>query len=220
MKRAAIKDCWNRIGVRGDSSCPELSRHIHCRNCPIYSTAATEMLEVPLSSDDLTHAARHVARAKLVVAARSQSFVVFRIGAEWLALPTAIIHEIARPRPIHTLPHRRDGVVLGLANIQGQLLVCAALGQILKLDDAGAPAQGAALPRMLITRQGNANTVYPVDEVRGVQHFSPDEMLAVPRAGAAHVRAVVSRQTESISLVDEDLLLSTVNRSLASATAI
>jgi chemotaxis-related protein WspD len=220
MKRAAIKDCWNRIGVRGDSSCPELSRHIHCRNCPIYSTAATEMLEVPLSSDDLTHATRHVARAKPVVAAKSQSFVVFRIGAEWLALPTAIIHEIARPRPIHTLPHRRDGVVLGLANIQGQLLVCAALGQILKLDDTGAPAQGAALPRMLITRQGNAHTVYPVDEVRGVQHFLPDEMLAVPRAGAAHVRAVVSRQTESISLVDEDLLLSTVNRSLASATAI
>ncbi len=36
----AIDDCWNRIGVRGDGSCPELKRHIHCRNCPVYSAAA------------------------------------------------------------------------------------------------------------------------------------------------------------------------------------
>ena len=36
----AIDDCWNRIGVHGDKSCPLLSEHIHCRNCAVYSAAA------------------------------------------------------------------------------------------------------------------------------------------------------------------------------------
>ena len=33
----AIDDCWNRIGIHGDKSCPLLSNHIHCRNCAVYS---------------------------------------------------------------------------------------------------------------------------------------------------------------------------------------
>ena len=38
--RAGLNDCWNKIGVRGDGSCPELARHVHCRNCPVYSASA------------------------------------------------------------------------------------------------------------------------------------------------------------------------------------
>ena len=33
----AIDDCWNRIGIHGDKSCPLLAEHIHCRNCSVYS---------------------------------------------------------------------------------------------------------------------------------------------------------------------------------------
>ena len=35
----AIDDCWNRIGVLGDGSCPRLAEHIHCRNCPVHAAA-------------------------------------------------------------------------------------------------------------------------------------------------------------------------------------
>ena len=38
--RAIVNDCWNRIGVRGDRSCPELKQYVHCRNCPVYSAGA------------------------------------------------------------------------------------------------------------------------------------------------------------------------------------
>src|SRR4029077_5730556 len=34
MPALVVDDCWNRIGVRGDASCPELKHHVHCRNCP------------------------------------------------------------------------------------------------------------------------------------------------------------------------------------------
>ena len=34
-----VDDCWNRIGVSGDRSCPELQAHLHCRNCSVSSSA-------------------------------------------------------------------------------------------------------------------------------------------------------------------------------------
>src|SRR3954453_6214704 len=33
-------DCWNRIGTSGDRSCPGLRTAIHCRNCPVFASAA------------------------------------------------------------------------------------------------------------------------------------------------------------------------------------
>ena len=43
--RATITDCWNKIGVRGDSSCRELEEHVHCRNCPVHAAAAVALLD-------------------------------------------------------------------------------------------------------------------------------------------------------------------------------
>ena len=37
-------DCWNSIGIAGDRSCRELEAHIHCRNCPVFASAAEEFL--------------------------------------------------------------------------------------------------------------------------------------------------------------------------------
>ncbi len=49
----AIDDCWNRIGIHGDRSCPLLVDHIHCRNCSVYSAAATRLLDrYALQQDD------------------------------------------------------------------------------------------------------------------------------------------------------------------------
>ena len=51
--RAGLNDCWNKIGVRGDGSCPELERHAHCRNCPVYSAAAAQLLDAELPAGHL-----------------------------------------------------------------------------------------------------------------------------------------------------------------------
>ena len=36
----AFDDCWNRIGISGDRSCPELVQHVLCRNCPVFEAGA------------------------------------------------------------------------------------------------------------------------------------------------------------------------------------
>jgi chemotaxis-related protein WspD len=91
---AQIHDCWNTIGITGNGSCRELLRFVHCRNCPVYSAAATELLDRPLTDDYRHEAAEHYAREKKLTTPAKTSVVIFRVASEWLALPTQVFQEI------------------------------------------------------------------------------------------------------------------------------
>ncbi len=149
ISQAVLDDCWNRIGVHGDRSCAELEGHIHCRNCPVFSAAARTLLDVPAPTGSGRIATEHFAQAEqgergIAAGADTQSVIVFRLRAEWYAIRAAVSQEIADLRPIHSLPHRRDGAVLGVANVGGGLLVCIALTVILGV--AAQPERGV-VPR-------------------------------------------------------------------------
>jgi chemotaxis-related protein WspD len=131
-----INDCWNKIGVRGDSSCPELKKYVHCRNCPVHSAAAVNLLDTDLPADYLTRWTSHVAQVKTLTEIDTHSVVIFRIADEWLALPTILFKEIAGIGAIHSVPHRQNGVMLGLTNIRGELLVCVSLQELLGLQQS------------------------------------------------------------------------------------
>jgi chemotaxis-related protein WspD len=214
--------CWNSIGVRGDGSCPELERYIHCRNCPVYARAALALLDgdVPANySDEWT---AHVARPKRGADGDTQTVVIFRIGREWLALPGRAVSEVADLRPIHSLPHRRAGVVLGVANVRGELLVCASLGQVLGLEkstEANREIRRGAQPRLLVIRRDNVRSACPVDEVHGVHRVRSRELRSVPatvaRAAATYSKAILSWKGVSVGLLDDQLLCYTLQRSLA-----
>ena len=219
--------CWNEIGVYGQSSCPELDKYVHCRNCPVYSAAASELLDGEVSPEQLTQATERLAKQKAAAVPHAHAVLIFRLGAEWMALPSAAIGEIVNSRPIHSLPHRRNGAVLGLVNIRGELLVCIALHFILKLDEAverKRDQQRAAGARMLVMQQDGARIVYPVENVFGIERFHADDLAPVPamlaKSATTHIKAVLSWQGHSVSLLDQQLLLATVSRSLTLATAI
>lgn len=220
--RPSIDDCWNRIGVRGDSSCPELEQHIHCRNCPVYATAAVDRLDADLPADHLARWSSHVAQVKPVVEIDRQAVVVFRIGDEWLALPSLLFKEIATRGVIHSVPHRRNGVVLGLTNIRGELLACVSLREVLSLPAAKAGKrdqhQTAAGRFMVIQREGN-RVVCPVDEMHGILRFHRRQQLPVPatlaKATATYTLALLPWQEKTVGLLDDQLLFYTLDRSLA-----
>ena len=134
LPHAKIDDCWNKIGVRGNGSCPELEQHIHCRNCPVYSAAAKAFLDRDLPEDHLEEWSSHFARQKHGDDRATDCLLIFRIGFEWLALPPTLFQEVVDLRPIHSLPHRRSGSVLGLVNVRGELLVCVSLGHMLGVE--------------------------------------------------------------------------------------
>ncbi|WP_454727163.1 MULTISPECIES: chemotaxis protein CheW [Cupriavidus] len=224
----AIDNCWRRIGVLGDSSCPQLAVHIRCRNCPTYSRAAQTLLDnLPAGEDGLpdeTAPAGSAARGPAV------SCLVFRVGEEWLALPAAALAEVTAPCPVHTLPHRRHAAVLGLASVRGNLLVCISLARLLGQDaPAGAGAAGSAASgmaggagraaRLLVLGQGRGAIALPVDEVAGIERVAESALQALPttlsRASARYARALLQSGGHSVGLLDAGLLQQALTRSLA-----
>jgi chemotaxis-related protein WspD len=216
--QASHADCWRTIGVRGDLSCPELEKHVHCRNCPVYSAAATGLLDAEPPSGYVEDWTGQLAREKPKQERDARSVLVFRLGAEWLGMPTRALHEIAAVRPIHSIPHRRDGVLLGLANIRGELRICVSLQRVLGLEEAAAP-QRTASRRLLVLEREGSRAVCPVDEVHGIQRFSVSEMAPAPatvaNAAATYTQAVLSWRGNTVGLLDDQLLFHTINRSLS-----
>ena len=227
---ASARDaCWNRIGIGGDGSCPELVQHVHCRNCPVYSTAAMTLLDGELPPGYRSHWTEHVARAKDDAETGMRSIMVFRLGAEWLALPSKVLEEIATLRIIHALPHRRGGAVLGLANVRGELRACVSLQRLLGLHDAAAPVQDASMQdgaraRLLVLRHDGQSVASPVDEVHGVHRFHARELQEKPAtvslAAATFTSAVLPWREAFVGVLDEHVLFRAIDRSLASASVI
>jgi len=241
----AIDDCWNRIGVRGDGSCPRLADYVHCRNCPVHDAAAARVLDRAGTAVAFAAGAKPEAEPRGLSAEsgaredeQSLSCLVFRVGDEWLGLPTAIFRQVAQLRPIHSLPHRRHRSVLGVVNVRGELLVCASLARLFGIERAQeilpsqAPGGRAAfavdareLGRLLVIERpggdradGEGPIAFPADAVDGVHRFARAAFQPVPATlahrSASHAHAVVGYKGRTVGLLDAGKLFDTLNRSL------
>jgi chemotaxis-related protein WspD len=221
VEPSSINRCWTSIGIYGDATCPELRQHVHCRNCPVYSAAATRVLDGDAPADYVAGWTSHIAQPKPLEERDTQSVVIFRVGSEWFALPTARVTEVVNVLPIHSLPHRTGGIILGLASVRGELLICIALGQLLRLEVAVAPppiGSGSGHRRLLVIRRDHVRAVCPVDEVHGIHRFHPRELKDAPstvaRAATTYSRALLPWRERSVGLLDDERLFDTVMRSV------
>jgi chemotaxis-related protein WspD len=215
-----IDTCWHRIGVYGDGTCPELPKFVHCRNCAVYSQAAHQLLDRPLPQAYRQEWAAHFAREEKRAPPAKLSAVVFRLETEWLALPSEAFQEIAERRRIHSLPHRRQGIVLGLVNIRGELLICVALGRLLGLEKiSGHSRSRAAYDRLLVASWEGSRLVFPADDVGGIHRFQAQELREPPatvsKATVSFTPGIFLWRQKPVGLLDPGLLFSMLNRSLA-----
>ena len=218
--RAGINDCWNKIGVHGDDSCPELKQYVHCRNCPVYTDAAEHLLDSSAPTNYLTDWTSHYARPKTVVEPGRRSLFIFRLGPEWLALPVEMLKEVAPLNLIHSLPHRQSGAVLGITNVRGELLICLSLHKVIGMEPSTTEQEKKRLElrRLLVIKGEGGPLAFPVDEVHGIHSSSSQELTEVPatvaRATAAFTNAVLSWNEHSVGCLDRQPLLTALNRSL------
>ncbi|WP_027978866.1 chemotaxis protein CheW [gamma proteobacterium L18] len=211
----AIDDCWNRIGIHGDKSCPLLADHIHCRNCQVYAAAAVRLL-------DRYALQREAVRGETVEElgqVASRSLVVFRLAEEWLALATRCLVEIAPVQSVHSLPHQRSRALQGVANVRGALVPCLSLAELLGVDTSVSPATSTrVMPRMLILAAAGGSVVVPVEEVDGIHRIELKQLEnaspAVGQAGNRFTDAVLPFKGRSVRVLDETKLLEAVARSL------
>lgn len=231
----AIDACWRRIGISGDASCPELATYVHCRNCPVHAHAAVALLDA-LAVDAPIDVARLEAAADDARSAdaRGRSCLVFRVGDEWLALPTVVLGEVTAPSRVHSLPHRRHAALLGVAPVRGALLPCLSLALLFDAGaavdtsagantdsqaDSQADSQRAGGARFLILGQGRQALALPVDEVAGVHRVATTALLPLPatiaRASSHYTEALFDHAGHTIGLLDAAMLRQALSRSLS-----
>lgn len=211
--------CWSRIGVWGDGTCVELARVVHCRNCEVYARAGRGLLEQAAPDEYLERWAAQLATAPVEEHAETLSTVVFRLASERFALPTAAFAEAVELRPVHRIPHRSGEVVLGVANLRGELQLCVSLAPLLAVDADAPQAAAGARPRLAVIEQGGERWAFPVEELLGVRRV-PQAALAPPpatvsRDAAALTRALFELDGERIALLDADLLFARLRKAVA-----
>jgi chemotaxis-related protein WspD len=215
-----IDICWQRIGIFGDATCPELPKVVHCRNCPVYALAAQRLLDRPAPADyRLERTAQFAALEKSGAPARA-SAVLFRIGNEWLAFPTEAFQEVAERRRVHSLPHKRDGFIRGLVNIRGELLICISLERLLGIAEGWMDAQSQTGGDRLLAIAWDGNRfVFPVSEVHGVERFHLEDLRSAPaalaRSSANHTRGIFTWRGNSVGLLNPAAVFASCHRSLS-----
>jgi chemotaxis-related protein WspD len=211
-------DCWNRIGVWGDQSCPELVPAVHCHNCPVFAAASRRFLDAPRPPGYLEEWTTRLAAPLEEATTDLQSVLIFRLGEEWLALRVQVLIEITIPRPIHRVPHRA-GLLAGLVNIRGELHLCAHLDKLLGMNGTGAgvgvPALAGGMSaawgkwRMIVVEgEGESGRwVFPVDEVDQVCRVASAALSGAPatlaRSAGRLTRAVFTWQERSVGMLED-----------------
>lgn len=211
----STQHCWNQIGVGGDQSCPELETATHCRNCLVYQTAGRGLLERDLPLEYLAEQTAIVAESSQTKRSGEMlSAIVFRINQERFAFSVRLLHEVAPFQAIHRLPHRSNEMFLGLVNLHGEILLCAALNRLLSLDTS-TPLDST---RRLIVVGQDQKWVFPVDEVLGIHRFALTEVEDVPivlaKAQQTYTKGIIDWHSEKVNYLDAERLLNMLDRGL------
>ncbi|MCF6322769.1 MAG: chemotaxis protein CheW [Gammaproteobacteria bacterium] len=219
-----IKNCWSTIGVWGaeDEKCPRLDDVLHCRNCDVYSNAGRSLLTRAIPEDYQDYWTSLLAREKTRKSHDSLSIVVFRLGDEWLGLPTITIKEISEIRPVHGIPNSQNLVVKGLVNVRGELKLWVSMGRLLSVDKGGGSDTFALrksfLERLVIFVKDGEQFVFPVSEIIGTHRIWRENIREVPATAAnsiySHLAGLFELEGRNVGLLDEELLFNSLQRNL------
>lgn len=212
LPQVEMEDCWNRIGVAGDQSCPKLDQHVHCRNCEVYAGAAQRNLRRPVDPAYRAEWAALLRAPEAAAAAATHSALVFRVGREWLALPTSIVLSVAPVAPTHSLPHRSGRGLDGVVNVGGTLAPSMSLPVLLGIDGQAAQLAAGrhAYARLLVIEWEGQAFAMPVADLHGIIRYG-DAAVRAPAAtiGKGLQRFLTGVVTEAglhIGLLDAALL--------------
>ncbi|HEY3276607.1 MAG TPA: chemotaxis protein CheW [Syntrophorhabdaceae bacterium] len=214
--------CWREIGISGDLSCPKLVDIIHCRNCEEYNRAGRRLFDREIPEGFLDEWTKNIAGIKGADIEETLSVIVFRVNSEWLALKTVCLEEAAAIRPVHHVPLRTNNIFKGVVNVNGELLLCMSVADLLDYaieGQAGQPAE-RVFQRMLVVRIESERYVFPVDEVLGIYRVCLSAMGEPPatmaKSPTSLIKGIFNLEERRIGLVDEDGLRRTLKRSLLS----
>ena len=186
------------------------------------SEAILRLLDRPMTSAELDARAELVSQPVQLGSGASVRLLLFRVGEEVAALPARQLRRatpLARPTPV---PHRSGGVLRGVCNIRGELVLCADLHRLLGLPARreGAPGDGAVdTRRMVVVGPQDNSWAFEVDALMGVENADPTRFRAPPvtveYALGDFTQAVTDIGGRSVAVLDGDRILAGFKAGLA-----
>lgn len=138
------------------------------------------------------------------------SVVVFRLGTEWLALPTIFFNQVIHHRTIHTIPHRKDNVLTGVVSLEGELQICIALHKLLEIEADSITKKNQNYTRMIAIEKNEDLWVFPVDEIDGIYLWDLSLLENIPvnvsKSTASYLKGIMNVGNRNMGLLDEELL--------------
>jgi chemotaxis-related protein WspD len=184
-------------------------------------SAADRLLDREAPEDYVRIWTEHVAAEKKSIEPGTRSIVIFRIGTEWLALPTQIFQEVAEDCTVHMVPGVGREVLNGLVNIHGELLLCVSLEKILGIQltaNEGHRIRRIVCKRLMVCNREGDRLAFPVQEIRGLDRYHPRELREVPSTlskAATHTIGILPRAGNSVGCLDDQLLFYALNKGLS-----
>jgi chemotaxis-related protein WspD len=182
------------------------------------SDSLQSLLDCDIPSEYREEVTLRVAAKPEVLALGTESVVLFRIHNEWMALSTALFRGVADVGPVHSLPGR-SGALLGLTNVDGELLVCVSLAALLGGTAVPLPSTQESWNRLIIIKGRDGTVVFPTHEVHGVHRYHAAALLEIPatlaHAATRFTRGMIAWKGHLVARLEDDLLLRAVTRALS-----
>lgn len=128
--------------------------------------ALTNLLDRPVSDEQLAEHARDAARPREDRREDSTILLAVRIGSEWFALPAEQVILVGPAVPVHRVPHRSRPGFRGLSNVDGRIVPVVDLGRMLGID--ASRDTGAASARVVLFGDADSPWACMVDAAPGM----------------------------------------------------
>jgi chemotaxis-related protein WspD len=186
-------------------------------------TVTRQLLDREVTPETLDRSTAFVSVKKGLTERGTKSVVLFRIGPEWLALPTAVVQEVSDLCTVRTMPDHRGGILSGVINVRGELLLCVSLSVLLGLDRSGSTpvsAKTTLSDRLLICKRGEDRLAFQVSEIHGLHHYHPGDLREAPATltratRGAYTLGVAPWRDRIVGYLDDELMFYAVNKALA-----
>lgn len=147
------------------------------------------------------------------------SVTTFRLGEEWLAIPTNFVKEVTNRRLVHRIPHNKNHLLLGIVNLNGELQLVIALHLLLQMEMTLPTVKPVSYQQeriIAIYKEGEI-WVFPVNEIGGIFSWNIDTIENVPmsisKSSANYIKGIIYVDQKTIGLLDAELLFSSLKRS-------
>ena len=189
----------------------------------LFASPAAQLLDREVPESYVRQWTDIVAAEQEVVETNFKSVLIFRIGSEWLSLPTSVIKEIGQRSAVHRLPHRSGGIVRGIVSVRGEVLVCVALEALLGLEETRREAPSgsqAEKERLVVCEVDGDRLAFVAKAVHGVYRYLPRNLRDIPatvaRSAATFTIGILPwKADQTVGCLDPELVFYALNKGLA-----